>query len=191
MSHPLNIDSSPEWLAAVLANFDEFLIDHAANERKASAMALTMVTHYPDRPLLLETMIDLALEELNHFRQVIKLMTSRGLIPGSDEKDPYVNKLLKTTRKGSEVYFLDRLLCASIIEARGTERFSLIAENIEDANLASFYKTLARSEQNHHLLFLKLANTYFDSKEVESRWQELLEIEAEILNELVIRPRLH
>ena len=35
----LGIASSNDWLDCVLENFDEFLIDHAANERKASAMA--------------------------------------------------------------------------------------------------------------------------------------------------------
>ena len=42
--------SSDAWLECVLANFDEFLIDHAANERKASTMAMSLVAHYPDKP---------------------------------------------------------------------------------------------------------------------------------------------
>ena len=60
-------------------SFDEFLLDHAANERKASAMAMSMVAHYPDRPRLVTEMIDLALEEMNHFRQVYRLIEARGL----------------------------------------------------------------------------------------------------------------
>ena len=39
----LKIASAQEWLEAVLGSFDEFLLDHAANERKASAMAMSMV----------------------------------------------------------------------------------------------------------------------------------------------------
>ena len=65
-------DSSAAWLECVLQDFDSFLVDHAANERKASAMAMTMVAHYPDRTRLVAEMVDLALEELTHFRQVIK-----------------------------------------------------------------------------------------------------------------------
>ncbi|MBL4682578.1 MAG: tRNA-(ms[2]io[6]A)-hydroxylase [Pseudomonadales bacterium] len=191
MSNPLLSTSSDEWLKCVLENFDEFLIDHAANERKASAMALSMVAHYPDKALLLETMVDLALEELNHYRQVIKIMVGRGLIPGADEKDPYVNQIIKRIRRGTLDYFLDRLLSASIIEARGTERFQLIADNIEDSSLAKFYSTLARSEKNHHELFLRLATTYFDQQKVEARWQEWQVIERDILSGLEIRSRLH
>ena len=52
--------SSPAWLAAVLNNFDTFLLDHAANERKASSMAMSMVAHYPDRTELTRALIDLA-----------------------------------------------------------------------------------------------------------------------------------
>jgi len=191
VSNPLLSTSSEEWLKCVLENFDEFLIDHAANERKASAMALSMVAHYPDKPLLLETMVDLALEELNHYRQVIKIMVGRGLIPGADEKDPYVNQIIKRIRRGTLDYFLDRLLSASIIEARGTERFQLIADNIEDNSLAKFYSTLARSEKNHHELFLRLATTYFDQQKVEARWREWQVIERDILSSLTIRSRLH
>lgn len=191
MSNPLLSKSSDEWLTCVLENFDEFLIDHAANERKASAMALSMVAHYPDKALLLESMVDLALEELNHYRQVIRIMIGRGLIPGADEKDPYVNQIIKKIRRGTREYFLDRLLTASIIEARGTERFQLIADNIKDVSLAKFYNTLARSEKNHHELFLRLAMTYFDKQEVDDRWQEWQVIEMDILSNLEIRSRLH
>lgn len=37
--------STDAWLQCVLDNFNEFLIDHAANERKASSMALSLVAH--------------------------------------------------------------------------------------------------------------------------------------------------
>src|SRR5262249_47755995 len=57
----------PEWLLAVTNDFDAFLVDHAACERKASATALTFVAHYPDRAELVSAMIQLAREELDHF----------------------------------------------------------------------------------------------------------------------------
>ena len=47
----LKVASAQDWLDTVLGSFDEFLLDHAANERKASAMAMSMVAHYPDRPV--------------------------------------------------------------------------------------------------------------------------------------------
>jgi tRNA-(ms[2]io[6]A)-hydroxylase len=187
----LKLDSPDEWLETVLANFDEFLVDHAANERKASAAALSMVAHYPDKVALVETMVDLALEELNHYRQVLDLMRQRNLNPGRDEKDVYVNQIIKHIRRGTDHYFLDRLLSAGIIEARGAERFDLIGAALDDVDLKRFYKALARSEHNHHELFVTLAETYFSKNEVDDRWQEWLQIEANILGSLAIRPRLH
>ncbi len=191
MKHSLGISSPQEWLAAVLDNFDEFLIDHAANEKKASAVAMSLISHYPDKTLLVEEMIDLALEELNHYRQVMKLMLKRNLVPLADEKDPYVNKLIKKIRRGSEQYFLDRLLTASLIEARGAERFDMVAGALEEPTLAEFYRILSVNEAHHHTLFLNLANTYFPSDLVTDRWHEWVDIEAEIIAKLPIRSRVH
>jgi len=117
-----------EWVQTVLADFDTFLIDHAQAEKKASGMAMSMLTHYPDKPELVNAMLDLSIEELAHFREVMKLMHTRHLQLTPDEKDPYVNGLRQHIRKGTEHYMLDRLLTGAIIEARGCERFALIAQ---------------------------------------------------------------
>ena len=188
---PLLQASPDEWIEAVIAGFDEFLIDHAANERKASAAALGLAAHYPDKQALLTAMVDLSIEELNHYKQVIRLMLDRGLTPTADEKDPYVNQILKAIRKGPEHYFLDRLLSSAVIEARGAERFARLADSLTGASLTDFYRALARSEQNHYQLFLNLANTYFPVDIVEVRWQDWLVLEADIMSNLEIRPRLH
>lgn len=183
--------TSTAWVDAVMGDFDKFLLDHAANERKASSMAMSLVAHYPDRQRLLDEMIDLALEELNHFRQVFRLLKRRNLTPGADEKDPYVNAIRKHTRRGQDDYFLDRLLIGAVIEARGAERFQLIASALTEPELKSFYETLARSEANHYTCFLDLANHYFDNESVELRLQEWLVLEADIMANLPIQPRLH
>lgn len=187
----LKSKSSGAWLDAIMNNFDAFLLDHAANERKASSMAMSMVAHYPDKDRLLEAMIDLALEELNHFRQVVKLVRKRGLLLAPDEKDPYVNQLRGSIRRGKQHYFLDRLLSAAVIEARGAERFALIADNIDDEELKIFYAALAKSEASHHLLFIELAHHYFDADEVKTRLSDWLTIETKIIEELPVRARLH
>ncbi|MDE0882674.1 MAG: tRNA-(ms[2]io[6]A)-hydroxylase, partial [Myxococcota bacterium] len=67
------------WVKTVLADFDAFLLDHAACERKASAMAMTFVVRYPDRDAILDPMIRLAKEELSHFHQVFGICQQRGL----------------------------------------------------------------------------------------------------------------
>ena len=187
----LGMASSDGWLQRVLANFDEFLIDHAANERKASAMAMSLVAHYPDRHELVSSMIDLALEELNHFRQVIRLLQERGLVMIADEKDRYVNQMRSHMRKGPEEYFLDRLLSSALIEARGEERFRLISNGLKDVKLRTFYHTLANSEQGHHELFVRLARQYFDQSAVDQRLGEWVAIEHTIINQLPVRSRLH
>ena len=187
----LLIGTGDTWATCIACNFDEFILDHAANERKASTMAMTLVAHYPDRKPLMEAMIELALEELNHFRQVVKIIHQRGLVIASDEKDPYVNQLRGFVREGPDNYFLDRLLSAAVIEARGAERFSVLAETLADPQLKTFYTTLAQSENKHHCLFLDMAHCYFSERTVDQRLLEWLQIEKSIIEQLPIRPRLH
>ena len=134
---------------------------------------------------------DLAIEELIHYREVLRWIHSRGLVTASDTKDPYVLGLRQVIRKETNTYLLDRLLTASVIEARGAERFALIADAIERPPLKNFYKSLAKSEARHYRLFLELAAEYFDSSVIELRWKEILNIEAEVVSELPIRAALH
>ena len=174
-----------------MSDFDSFLLDHAAAEKKASGMAISMLSHYPDRVELVAAMADLAVEELSHYREVVKWIHQRGLQTVADEKDPYVLAFRQSIRKGREEYLLDRLLSASIIEARGAERFALVAEALEAGQLKKFYQSIARSEERHYELFLELAGKYLDQGMISRRWDELLDIEAAIVRELPIRAALH
>ncbi len=183
--------SSSAWIECVLNNFDEFLIDHAANERKASSVAMSLVAHYPDKPDLVREMIDLALEEMTHFKQVIRLMQERGLVMPPDEKDLYVNQMRNNVRGETDDYFLDRLLSGAVIEARGEERFRQLASHLEDEKLKAFYIALANSEQGHHQLFLQLALQYFSEESVDERLAEWLAIEKNVVENIPIRSRLH
>ena len=187
----LKFKTPPMWAERIAAAMDVFLPDHAAAEKKASSMAMTMVAHYPDKPELVTAMIDLALEELSHFRSVVKLMHERGLVLLPDEKDPYVNALRRHCRQGDEIYLMDRLLIACIVEARGAERFGLIAEALPGGELKRFYAAITRSELEHESLFLQLAEKYSDSIEVHQRLDELLEAEAVIVSKLPVRLALH
>ena len=188
---PLRYKTPPEWLDAVLADFDAFLLDHAAAEKKASGMAVSMLSHYPDRIDLVTAMADLAIEELTHYREVVKWIHKRGLHTAPDEKDPYVIAFRESLRKGKDEYMLDRLLTASIIEARGAERFALVAQGLTEPSIKKFYHSIARSEQRHYTLFLDLAAQYLPEEVIDSRWDELLDIEAGIVRSLPIRARLH
>ncbi len=189
---PLKSSTDPQWVDVVLADLDHFLLDHAACERKASALAMSMVVKYPDREALLEPMICLAKEELAHFHEVFLIISKRKLQFVPDEKDLYLNKLLKYVRHGREDHFLDRLLISSIVEARGCERFSLLGRAITDDQwLSDFYLRLGREEAGHYKIFHRIAKHYFPTIVVEERFSELLEIESDILNQLPMRPAVH
>jgi tRNA-(ms[2]io[6]A)-hydroxylase len=188
---PLRYATTPAWTEAVMADFGSFLLDHATAEKKASGMAISMLSHYPDRIELVTAMADLAIEELTHYREVLKWVHQRGLTIGPDHKDPYVVTFRASIRQGRDVYLLDRLLTASIIEARGAERFALVAAALAPGFLKRFYQSIARSEERHFELFLDLAHTYFDRATIEQRWDELLDIEAAIVERLPIRSALH
>ncbi|MDE0951897.1 MAG: tRNA-(ms[2]io[6]A)-hydroxylase [Halioglobus sp.] len=188
---PLRYATPTAWTDAVLADFDRFLLDHATAEKKASGMAISMLSHYPDRTELVTAMADLAIEELTHYREVLKWIHQRGLTTAPDQKDPYVVAFRQSLRQGREVYFLDRLLLASIIEARGAERFALVANALEPGPLKKFYQSIARSEERHYELFLDLAKKYLPDDMIDHRWKELLDIEAKIVVDLPIRAALH
>ena len=187
----LKFKTPTAWADGIVQAMDVFLPDHAAAEKKASSMAMTMVSHYPDRPELVTAMVDLALEELSHFRSVVEIMHERGLVLLPDEKDPYVNALRRSLRQGSEFYLMDRLLIAGIVEARGAERFGMVAAALPEGDLKRFYDAITRSEQGHEALFVQFAERYFDKDDVHKRLEELLEAEAGIVSELPIRPALH
>lgn len=187
----LRYNTSPAWLDAVLSDFDTFLIDHAANERKVSSSNMSFVVRYPDRPLILEQVIKMAREELEHFHRVYKLIVSRGLQLGPDTKDEYVNMMIQNVRHGRDERFLDRLLLSGILEARGCERLGIITEALEDNELKEFYQELTRCEARHHSQFIQLAGLYFDEKTISKRMDELLDIEAEAIAKAPIRPALH
>jgi tRNA-(ms[2]io[6]A)-hydroxylase len=135
-------------------------------------------------------MVDLACEELEHFRRVYGWLVARGSTLGADAKDEYVVRMMGLVRRGPELYLLDRLLVAGIVEARGCERFRLLGEELA-GDLAAEYRELARCEARHAALFAGLAKRYFASNEVERRAQELFRAEAEILASLPLRAALH
>ncbi|WP_236979023.1 tRNA-(ms[2]io[6]A)-hydroxylase [Membranihabitans maritimus] len=184
--------SNPEWVKAVLADFDEFLKDHADCERKASGMAMSLVAKYPDRDEILDELIHTGIEELDHFRKVFWIMRERGVpLNRKMNKDAYVDQLLKNIRGGRDQGLLDRLIIAALVENRGFERFKLIAENCKDPELVKFYDLIYKSEARHGEMFLRLALNYFDQNTVEQRYNEMVDIEGKILASLPIGPVLH
>ncbi len=179
------------WADLVVNNLDQFLLDHAAAEKKASGMAMSMALHYRDKPRLVQEMIDLSIEELQHFRECVRLLQQRGLQLLPDEKDPYVNAMRQLQRQGHEDGLLDRLIVAGIIEARGCERFAMIEQALPRGDTKEFYGAISRSENKHQALFLDLAECYFPHETVSVRLDELLDLEAGLVADLPLRAALH
>ena len=188
----LRVPTPPAWLDVVLSDFDAFLIDHAACERKASATGMSFVVRYPDRQALLEPLIEFAREELEHFHRVFRVIAARGLTLGPDYKDEYVNQLLKEVRNGGDALLVDRLLVAGVVEARGCERLRMLAEASALApELRELYEDLGRAEARHHALFFRLARGVAPEGEVIARAAILLDREAELIRSLPLRPAVH
>ncbi len=190
-SYNLKCKTDPRWIKAVMADFDAFLIDHAANERKASTLAMSMVVHYPDKDDIVREMIDLAMEEMAHFREVIKIMLKRGLQQIPDKTNFYIGSFMKTMRKDPKHYLLDRLLMFSIVEKRGAERFGLVGEALIEPKIKDFYQRLAAAEYRHYELFISLAHKYYDTETVKNRLDELLQIEVDIVIQCPFKAAVH
>lgn len=184
--------TSPQWIEVVLANFDTFLQDHAANERKVSHSALTLAIQHPHLEQLVGALIEVAQEELTHFRQVYDLLVQRGRRLGQDAPDPYMGALRRNLQKReAKAYLMDRLLLFAVVEARGCERFALVADALEPGALKTFYTELVRSEARHHGLYLRLARQYFTEAEIQARLDEWLDVEARVIAAQPVRPALH
>lgn len=187
----LRYDTPKEWLDIVFSDFDAFLLDHASCERKAAATNMSFVVKYPDRTEMLDSIINMAREEMEHFHQVFRIISKRGLILTPDEKDQYVNLMIEKVRSGRDERLLDRLILSGVIEARGCERLAMVTEALEDQALKDFYLELTKCEARHHSQFIKLADYYFDKNTIEKRLDQFLDYEAEAIQKVPFRARLH
>jgi len=187
------LSASPDgWIEAVMNDFDAFLISHADGERKVSAFALGLVAKYPTFTKMVPTLIEMGIEELEHFQQVYGLMHERGLsLPQKIEKDLYMVELTKQCRHGRMDRLMDRLIIGSLVEIRALERFKLVGDHLENPDLKRFYKILWASEVKHGTAYVDLAMLYFPEKEVLERAQWFFEYEAELIGRIPIRSALH
>ena len=189
----LKLPTDPRWVNIVEKNIEEILTDHAYCEQKAASTAISLIVGFPEYTELVQEMIDLVEEEMSHFKMVHDLILERGWTLGRDRKDDYVLALLKFFPKGGSrtTQLVHRLLYAALIEARSCERFRLLSEELEDKKLAKFYRKLMISEANHYTMFLNFARQYGDRKEVDQKWQQLLEYEADIMKDLGKKETVH
>lgn len=189
----LKLSTDPRWVDVAESNLSEILTDHAYCEQKAASNAISIIIRFPEFSEIVSTMLQIAQEELSHFEQVHDKILARGWTLGRERKDEYVNDLLAFIRKGQgrTVDLVDRLLFAAMIEARSCERFRVLSQNIQDPELAQFYHELMISEANHYTTFITLARKYGQDLNVDARWQEYLEYEAEVIAKYGKQEKIH
>lgn len=189
----LKLPTDPRWVNIVEKNIDEILTDHAYCEQKAASTAISLIVSFPEYTDLINEMIALSREEMGHFKMVHDRIIARGKTLGRDRKDEYVLQLIKFFPKGGSrtTQLVHRLLYAALIEARSCERFRLLSEELEDKELAEFYHKLMVSEASHYTMFLNFARQYGERKEVDKKWQDLLNYEAEIITNLSKGESMH
>ena len=192
MKLELKYNTPIEWAEQAVLGIDDFLQDHADAERKVSNMCMSFIAKYPNRHEIIDELIQIAVEELLHFKQVYQLIQKRGneLSPVF-HKDPYMKLLMPILRSDRDLLFMDRLIVASIAELRGSERFKLIGQVVKDQDIAKFYTNLHIQELEHIDSFINMAKLYFPESEVNNRVEQILEKEAEVTESLPWRCAIH
>ena len=187
----LKSDSSQRWLKQVDEDLEEILVDHAHCEKKAAGTAMNLLFAYVDNQPLTECMTEIVNEELEHFHMVLDVLAKRNIPFRRQKPSTYGRKLNDLARKTEPERAVDRLLIASLIEARSCERFSLLQKHVADTELAEFYGGLFESEARHHTTYVKLARHFASDEAVKSRLDELADAEAKILEEGDPYARMH
>lgn len=189
----LKLPTDPRWVNVVEKNLDEILTDHAWCEQKAATNAINLIVANPNLTDLVTSMLEIAQEEMAHFEQVHDLIKARGLELGRERKDEYVGDLYKFMKKGGSrnEALVDRLCFSALIEARSCERFRVLSEELQDKELATFYRELMISEANHYTCFLGFARKYGTEVDVDKRWQEWLDYEGKVIQQYGKKETIH
>lgn len=189
----LKLPTDPRWVNIVEKNIEDILSDHAWCEQKATSTAISLIVVFPEYSDLVQEMIALVKEEISHFKMVHDKILKRGWVLGRDRKDEYVLQIVQYFPKGGSrtTQLIHRLLYAALIEARSCERFRLLSEQLQDKELAEFYRKLMVSEANHYTMFLGFARQYGNRKEVDQKWEELLIFEAKVMKNLGKHQSIH
>jgi len=192
---PLRHRTPACWADQVLADPLALLNDHAHLERKAAVNAMAMITHWPDARLpddWATSLTAVARDEADHLARVTRILLRRGGQLSNSHKNPYAGALRKLVRSGQGWQeIVDRLLISALIEARSCERFRVLADHGEDAELTGLFGALWASEQGHYKMFLQMAEQLESRTAVKTRWDQLLDDEARIIQAQTPGPRIH
>lgn len=177
----LGCQTSQKWLDIAKNHLPLLLQDHANCEKKAAGTAMNLIFRYEFYRDLQEKLSQLVREEMLHYEQVMKLMKERNIewfhLPASR----YAKGLLKHKRTFEPAGMIDVLIIGAFIEARSCERFSALADVIDDEKLSKYYKYLLKSESRHYEDYLSLAQS-ISKDDISSRVAFFREVERELID---------
>ena len=179
------------WLPKVRSDLGAVLVDHAHLERKAATSALNM-EKYDELFDRVSELNAIAIEELQHFEQVLGLLRERGIPFSAAKKSPWISGMMSQVRKGRKQQVIDHLVACALIEGRSCEKFQILAESVRDLDpgLADFYASLVESEGNHYATYLIMAR-HIDQEEADRRLDFFLDVDAQLIREPNPLPMLH
>ena len=180
-----------DWYDFIEDHLDVILVDHAHLEKRAASTALSMVFSYTGYEGIPRRLGGVVQEEMDHFTRMLDILEARDVELRRLEPAPYASILVDHIRSHDPERFLDKLLVAGLIEARSCERFSILADRVDDPDLAEFYEELFEAEADHYTLYTGLARDHFEEVTVKDRLEELAKIEVQALRAGQDLPRLH
>ncbi len=190
----LKLPTDPRWADLAAISVQAILTDHAYCEQKAAISMISLIQSYPEETRVVDELAPVVTEEWGHFRAVLAMLKKRGLLLGPQRRDDYVNKLKAFERHGGDRHsqLVEKLLIFALIEARSCERFRVLSVHLDDDELKEFYHGFMVSEAGHYRMFLDLAHLFGEKEVVKARWQEFLDYEETIMNDLAVRgDRIH
>ena len=187
----LKTATDPGWFARIADDLDIILLDHTHLEKRAGSTAMSMIFRYADKPALARGLAEVVQEEMEHFVRMVDVLEERGVAMRRLHPSTYASSLAAHARKHDPDALLDKLLVASLIEARSCERFQILAQQLPDPKLATLYDDLYRDEARHHTLYAGLAREIFGDEVTHDRLDVLATAEVQALKEATGEPRLH
>ncbi|MDH2273463.1 tRNA-(ms[2]io[6]A)-hydroxylase [Moraxella porci] len=186
----LGCRTSDTWLKLAKDNLPLLLQDHANCEKKAAGTAMNLIFRYEFHRELQERLAQLVREEMLHYEQVLSLMKDRGIKWHYLPAGRYAKGLLKHKRTHEPAAMVDVLIIGAFIEARSCERFSALADAIDDEKLARYYKYLLKSESRHYEDYLNLARSITDER-IDERVAFFRDVERELIDSPDDQLRFH
>lgn len=186
----LGAKTSQKWLTVAKDNLPLLMQDHANCEKKAAGTAMNLIFRYEFYHDLQEKLAQLVREEMLHYEQVLELMTERGIAWSHLPAGRYAKGLFKHKRTFEPAGMIDTLIIGAFIEARSCERFSVLADVIDDEKLAKYYKYLLKSESRHYEDYLALAQSISDTP-IDERVAFFRQVEAELIDSPDTELRFH